>query len=618
MKERVQQYKTKAVPPSHPHPQQNEGERSAEQPRRPGVRPEGITTADLSRAPTDAQLNSGIPQLQPSGLARRIAPHRHAQPPAPTDAQLNSGIPQLQPSGLARRIAPHRHAQPPNPTDAPSSGKPIVRLQDDERETQEINPKADTPESQLTSPEEINLKADTSAREETHLSSSEKIQAQLQPEEQQEQSANGTIQRLCSECETELAEKGENPPIQTQLKIGQPGDKYEQEADAKAAEVMKMEDPAASSEVEEESSENAIQKQPLAETITPLVQRKENPESGKSPNIEQQLGRGGGQPLGQETRSFMESRFGADFSGVRVHTDSNAVQMNKDLGAQAFAHGQDIYYGKGRSPGKNKLTAHELTHTIQQSGGKIQQGQKNNGKVNQSEKEETGRLGLEDDLATAKGESTQSQGHGKQVGGGYSGGGGAGESVGSSPGSLELRFKPVVLGAHHAFIILRQPSDENGNGEEHYYRGGPSRNGPDWGWIRTEHGVYTPETTDWTTNPSGQIFIERVYSQAQWREFDSALTRTMDNIQSERIKYGLPTGHGCGSGANSNSTAYQGIRELGFFPPAPPVKAPCWEINPFDAVRYQATLSEPQSAETAMTNPTPATTVNENALITQS
>jgi hypothetical protein len=42
--------------------------------------------------------------------------------------------------------------------------------------------------------------------------------------------------------------------------------------------------------------------------------------------------------------------------------------MNKELGAQAFAHGSDIYYGAGKSPGKNELTAHELTHTIQQGG----------------------------------------------------------------------------------------------------------------------------------------------------------------------------------------------------------------------------------------------------------
>jgi hypothetical protein len=64
----------------------------------------------------------------------------------------------------------------------------------------------------------------------------------------------------------------------------------------------------------------------------------------------------------------MEPRFGTDFSGVRVHTDSNAVQMNKELGAQAFAHGSDIYFGAGKSPGNNELTAHELTHVVQQKG----------------------------------------------------------------------------------------------------------------------------------------------------------------------------------------------------------------------------------------------------------
>jgi hypothetical protein len=64
----------------------------------------------------------------------------------------------------------------------------------------------------------------------------------------------------------------------------------------------------------------------------------------------------------------MEPRFGADFSGVRVHTGGEAVQMNRELGAQAFTHGSDVYFGAGKSPGNNELTAHELTHVVQQSG----------------------------------------------------------------------------------------------------------------------------------------------------------------------------------------------------------------------------------------------------------
>lgn len=76
------------------------------------------------------------------------------------------------------------------------------------------------------------------------------------------------------------------------------------------------------------------------------------------------------EPLDTSVQTEMESKIGADFSGVKVHTDSNAVQMSKDLGAKAFTHGRDIYfnsggYNAGTSEGKH-LLAHELTHTIQQ------------------------------------------------------------------------------------------------------------------------------------------------------------------------------------------------------------------------------------------------------------
>ena len=60
-------------------------------------------------------------------------------------------------------------------------------------------------------------------------------------------------------------------------------------------------------------------------------------------------------------------------SGVRIHTENEvAVQMSKELGAQAFTHGNDIYFNKGKYNPSSKegkqLLAHELTHTIQQKG----------------------------------------------------------------------------------------------------------------------------------------------------------------------------------------------------------------------------------------------------------
>jgi len=78
----------------------------------------------------------------------------------------------------------------------------------------------------------------------------------------------------------------------------------------------------------------------------------------------------------ESVRAFFEPRFGVDFSGVRVHTDSNAVQMNRELNAQAFTHGRDIYFGAGKynlgtTSGK-RLLAHELTHVVQQNDRKVE------------------------------------------------------------------------------------------------------------------------------------------------------------------------------------------------------------------------------------------------------
>ncbi|REH46387.1 DNA/RNA non-specific endonuclease [Tenacibaculum gallaicum] len=80
--------------------------------------------------------------------------------------------------------------------------------------------------------------------------------------------------------------------------------------------------------------------------------------------------KGGGSSLPSNTQNEMESGFGADFSGVRIHNDSNAVQMNQELGSQAFTNGNDIYFNEGKynpsSESGKHLLAHELTHTLQQ------------------------------------------------------------------------------------------------------------------------------------------------------------------------------------------------------------------------------------------------------------
>ncbi len=83
-----------------------------------------------------------------------------------------------------------------------------------------------------------------------------------------------------------------------------------------------------------------------------------------------------GQPLPAAIRQDMGERMGADFSAVRVHTDSRAVELSRDLGAHAFTYGSHIFFNRGRfDPGSREglhVLAHELTHTLQQNGQTIQ------------------------------------------------------------------------------------------------------------------------------------------------------------------------------------------------------------------------------------------------------
>ncbi len=82
--------------------------------------------------------------------------------------------------------------------------------------------------------------------------------------------------------------------------------------------------------------------------------------------------RSGGQALDAGTAAKMGSTMGADFSGVKVHTDSTSDTLNRTLNAKAFTTGNDIFFQKGAyNPGSSEgdhLLSHELTHVVQQGG----------------------------------------------------------------------------------------------------------------------------------------------------------------------------------------------------------------------------------------------------------
>jgi len=77
-----------------------------------------------------------------------------------------------------------------------------------------------------------------------------------------------------------------------------------------------------------------------------------------------------GRQLDSSDRSRMESRFGYDFSQVRIHADEEAAEAARSIQASAYTVGQHIVFGKGRYQPKTavgeRLLSHELAHVVQQ------------------------------------------------------------------------------------------------------------------------------------------------------------------------------------------------------------------------------------------------------------
>lgn len=165
----------------------------------------------------------------------------------------------------------------------------------------------------------------------------------------------------------------EEEELQTKLLVQRQAEEEEEEVQTKPLVQRQAEE----EEEEEVQTKPLLQRQAEEEEeevqAKPLVQRRGDGSVEARPSLESRLvaQKGRGSPLPDETRAFMEPRFGADFSGVRVHTDGEAAQLSRQLSARAFTHGQDIYLGAGKyDPGADagkRLLAHELTHVVQQT-----------------------------------------------------------------------------------------------------------------------------------------------------------------------------------------------------------------------------------------------------------
>jgi hypothetical protein len=174
-------------------------------------------------------------------------------------------------------------------------------------------------------------------------------------------------------------------PAQGSLRIGDPGDSFEREADRIADQVMASGSTRRDWSFSRMGVGAGLQKkcacgksggsggecQDCKEKASLQRKATDGIETTEAPSIVHEVLNTPGQPLDRTTRAFFEQRLGRDFSGVRVHSDSTAAASARAVRALAYTVGNHVVFGNGRYvPGSydsRKLVAHELVHTVQQS-----------------------------------------------------------------------------------------------------------------------------------------------------------------------------------------------------------------------------------------------------------
>jgi len=146
------------------------------------------------------------------------------------------------------------------------------------------------------------------------------------------------------------------PAVQAKLAEGRAEDRYEQQADRVARQVA-----------------GAPTRTGRAAAHVPAVLRARGAAGGAvDPGVARAIGRAraGGRAIPEPVRAPLERALGADLSGVRVHADARADQLNRALRSRAFTSGQDIFFRRGaylpERPAGTALLAHEVAHVLQQ------------------------------------------------------------------------------------------------------------------------------------------------------------------------------------------------------------------------------------------------------------
>ncbi|VXD24522.1 eCIS core domain-containing protein [Planktothrix paucivesiculata] len=243
----------------------------------------------------------------------------------------------------------------------------ISDLQREGEEEEEVQAKSDSSAIQREGEEEeeVQAKADSSA-----------IQREGEEEEEVQAKADSSAIQREGEEEEEVQAKSDSSAIQRE---GEEEEEVQAKADSSAIQREGEEE----EEVQAKADSSAIQREgEEEEEIQAKPQNKALGGGAVSTDIETtiQSAKSGGSPLDAGLRRKMGKAMGADFSGVKVHTDSQSDKLNRSLSSRAFATGPNLFFKRGEyNPGSRsgqELIAHELTHVVQQGAGRVDRPQR--------------------------------------------------------------------------------------------------------------------------------------------------------------------------------------------------------------------------------------------------
>ena len=229
------------------------------------------------------------------------------------------------------------------------------------------------------------------------------VQAKLRvgkPGDPFEREADATADRVVNQTAQPGVQKKEEPKLQRQAEKEEPQAKpdlmamEEEEPQAKPdLMAMEEEEPQAKPDLmamEEEEPQAkpdlmAMEEEEPQAKPDLMAMEKEEPQAkaqphsgGKQPGLNSKTAfsqrlrqsKGKGRQLPRHLQAEMARTFDTDLTQVRIHTDQNAAQLSQAIKAQAFTHGQDIFFNRGKfepdSQRGRHLIAHELTHVVQQ------------------------------------------------------------------------------------------------------------------------------------------------------------------------------------------------------------------------------------------------------------